>query len=247
MLAFEYVFTDDVIRHHRDNAFDRLGNIIVNRFDQLETLIEWRPRLCPCAVLKSLVECFVHANLPISQIDAPFFLNFVSCINLGIASDLPNSHQLRSPIIQRVVALRNSINAATSGNRSVSLMTDSLRKAGRAWLGICLATASQLHFWCLVHEVDHKSSTIANIVADTVLGLPMWRLIVWSIVADNTSNECAVLNPEFATSMQRVTGINVFRNPCLSHRGNLRTLGTKRAIPCDVWIDLISLRDGLTN
>jgi hypothetical protein len=90
-------------------------------------------------MLTLLVGYFVHGNLPISQIDAPFFQNFVSCVNPGIASDLPNSHKLRSAIIQRAVALRNSISDATSGNRFLGQMADSARRAGRARLGICLA------------------------------------------------------------------------------------------------------------
>jgi hypothetical protein len=165
--ALQNVFTVDVIRRHHDYAFDRLANMMVNRFDQLETLIERCPRLCQGTILKSLVEYFVHGNLPISQVDAPFFRNFVSCINPGIASDLPNSHQLGSAIIQQAVALRNSISAATSGRRFVNLMADGVRKAGCRSLGICFATASQLHFWRLAHEVDQKASTMANAVADT--------------------------------------------------------------------------------
>jgi hypothetical protein len=108
--------------------------MIVNRFDQLETLIDRRPRLCQGIMLKSLVEYFVHGNLPISEVDAPFFRNFVSCINPGVASDLPNMDQLTSAIVQRAVALRKSISAATSGSRFMGLRSDGVRKAGRAWL-----------------------------------------------------------------------------------------------------------------
>jgi hypothetical protein len=227
--------------------------MIVNRFDQLETSIERRPRLYPGAVLMSLVEHFVHGNFPISQVDAAFHRTFVSYINPGIASDLTNSHQPRSAIIQRAVALRNSVGAATSGSRFVSLMADGVRKAGRAWLGMRLVTAGQLHFWRLVHEVDQKVSTIANTLADTVLSVRMRRSIVCSIVTDNASNECAALNPECATSSQPVTGIDVLRTACLNHTGNLaigdflRLLGIKQATPCEVWTDMVGLRDGLTN
>jgi hypothetical protein len=43
-------------------------------------LIEQRPRLCPGAMLESLVEYCVHGNMPISQVDAPFFRKFISCV-----------------------------------------------------------------------------------------------------------------------------------------------------------------------
>jgi hypothetical protein len=181
MRALKNVFRLDVIRRHHGCAFDGLGNMIVNRFDQLETLIERCPRLCQGTMLKSLVEYFVHGNLPISQVDAPFFRTFVSCLNPGIANNLPNSHELRSTVIERAVALRNSIGVATSGSRFVSLMVDGMRKAGRAWLGICLDTASQMRFGRLVHDVDQNASTIAN----TVLDVRMPGLIVRSIVTDN--------------------------------------------------------------
>jgi hypothetical protein len=65
------------------------------------------------------------------------------------------------------------------------------------------------------------------------------------LVGGSQSRACA--------AVQRVTGINVFRTPCLSHAGNLanrdflRLLGTKQAIPCDVWTDMAGLRDGLTH
>jgi hypothetical protein len=169
------------------------------------------------------------------------------------ANVFPNSDQLRSPLMQRAVVLRNSISAATSGRRFVSLMVDIMRWAGRVWLGICLDTARQWHFWRLVHEVDQKASTKANTLADMVLDLRMHRLIVCSIVTDNASNECATLNPELATSVQRATGINVFRTSCLSHTGNLAVgdfltvLGTKHRTACDVRRDSFGLRDGLTN
>jgi hypothetical protein len=96
-------------------------------------------------------------------------------VNLVIASDPPNSHELRSTIMQRTVALRNSISAATSHRRFVSLMADGARKAGRAWLRICLTTANQLHFWRLVHDIDQKASTIANTLVDMVLDIRMRR------------------------------------------------------------------------
>jgi hypothetical protein len=138
-------------------------------------------------------------------------------------------------------------------NRFVSLMADGVREAGRAWLGICLDTANQLHFWRLVQEVDQKASMTANTVSGTVVDRRMPRLIVRSIVTGNASNECAALNPELGTSVQRLTGINVFRTACLSRTGNLavgdflRVLGTKQAIPCDVQTDMIGLRDTRTN
>jgi hypothetical protein len=102
--------------------------MIVNRLDQLETLIERRPRLC-------LIEYFVHGILPMSQVDVPFFRSFVSYVNPSIANDPPNLHQLRNTIIQRAVALRNCITPATSGSRFVSLIADGVRNAGCAWLG----------------------------------------------------------------------------------------------------------------
>jgi hypothetical protein len=68
-------------------------------------------------MLKSLVEYFVSSNLPISQVDAPFFQNVGSCIYRSIASDLPNSYKPRSAIIHRAVALHNCIGAATSGSQ----------------------------------------------------------------------------------------------------------------------------------
>jgi hypothetical protein len=128
------VFTLDVIRRDHDDAFDRLSKMIVNRFDQLETLIERRPELCPGTMLKSRVKHFVHGNLPISQVDAPLFQNLISFVNLGTAGDLPNSHQLMSAIAQRTIALRDSISAATSDRRFVSPMTDGVRTAdATAW------------------------------------------------------------------------------------------------------------------
>jgi hypothetical protein len=57
---------------------------------------------------------------------------------------------------------------------------------------------------------------MANAFAVTVLDFRMRRLIVCSIVTDTASNECAALNPGLATSVQRVTGINVFRTTCFS-------------------------------
>jgi hypothetical protein len=81
----------------------------------------------------------------------------------------------------------------------------------------------------------------------------MGRLIVCSIVADNASHECAAVKPELATLLQHVTGINVFTTACLSYTGNLavgaflKVLRTKQAISCDVWTDMVALRDGLTN
>jgi hypothetical protein len=173
MPALKNIFTLDVIRDDHDDAFDRLRNVIANRFDQLEILIKRHLGLCRGTMFTLLVKYFIHGNLPISQIEAPFFRNFLSCVNPGITSDLPTSHQLRSTIIQRAVALRNCICAATSGNRSMSLMADAVPKAGRAWLGICLTTANQLPFRRLVHEVDEKTSTIANTMADTVHDLRM--------------------------------------------------------------------------
>jgi hypothetical protein len=78
MPALKYLFTDDVLRHHRDHALDELGNMIVDRFDQLEKLIDRHPKLCPGITPKPLVEYFVQSNLPICQVDAPFFRKFVS-------------------------------------------------------------------------------------------------------------------------------------------------------------------------
>jgi hypothetical protein len=77
MPALKYIFTDDVIRHHRDDVFYRLGNMIVDRFDQLETSIERCPRLYQGTLVMLLVEIFVHGNFPISQVDVPFFRNSV--------------------------------------------------------------------------------------------------------------------------------------------------------------------------
>jgi hypothetical protein len=113
--------------------------------------------------------------MPISQIDALFFLNFVSCINPGIASDLSNSHELRSAVIQRAVALHNSISTATSGSRFMNSMADGVPKAARAWPGICLGTASQIHLRRLVHDIDQKAWTIAQSLTHTVLDLRMRR------------------------------------------------------------------------
>jgi hypothetical protein len=70
---------------------------------------------------------------------------------------------------------------------------------------------------------------------------------------ENASNECAALNLKIAVSVQRMTGINVFRTRCLSHKGNLavgdflRVLWTKQPTACDVWTEVVGLRDGLTN
>jgi hypothetical protein len=110
-----------------------------------------------------------------------------------------------------------------------------------------------LHFWRLVHKVNQKAASIANTLAHTVLDLRMGRFIVCSIVTDNASNECAVLNPELATSVERVKAVNGFSTTCVSHTGNLavgafwRVLGPKQATSCDVWTDMIGLLDGLTN
>jgi hypothetical protein len=100
----------------------------------LETLIDRRQRLCHGIMRKSLVEYFVHDNLPIPQVYLPFLWSFVSCDNPGIACDLPNSHRLKRAIIQRTIAPRNSIGAVTSGSRFVSQTADGVRKAARAWL-----------------------------------------------------------------------------------------------------------------
>jgi hypothetical protein len=110
-----------------------------------------------------------------------------------------------------------------------------------------------LHFLRLVHEVDQKATMMANTLADTVRDLRMRRFIVCSIVTDNSSNVGAALNPGRATSVQRVTGINVFGTQCLSDAGNLAVgnplafLETKQAIPCDLWPDMVGLRHELTN
>jgi hypothetical protein len=47
-------------------------------------------------------------------------------------------------------------------------MADGVRKVGRIWLGICLVATNYLFLWRLVHEMDHKASTIAATLANTI-------------------------------------------------------------------------------
>jgi hypothetical protein len=236
------VFTFDVIPYHRDQAFDTLRDMIINRFDQPETLIERRPKLRPGTMLKPLVEYFVQSNLPISQVDASLFRNCVSCINPGIASDLANSHQPRSAIILQAVAFRNSTSAATWGSWFASVMADGVRKAGRVWLGICFATASQLHFWRLVHGVDQRASTRANTLADTVLDVRVRRLMVCSIMTDNASNKLRLSIPALQHQCRALTHTGSF-----AVGDFLRVLGTKQATAWDVWTDIVGPCGGLTH
>jgi hypothetical protein len=77
----------------------------------------------------------------------------------------------------------------------VSHINPGIARDRRAWLGICFATARQLHFWGLVHEVDEKASTIANPLADTILDVRMQRLIMCSILKGNTSKGVRLSNP----------------------------------------------------
>jgi hypothetical protein len=84
---------------------------------------------------------------------------------------------------------------AVSSSHFVSLMADGVRKAGRRWLGICLATVETLSFWRLVDETDQKSASIADALAETIRDLQNRGFTVCFIVTDNASNECAVSNP----------------------------------------------------
>jgi hypothetical protein len=68
-------------------------------------------------------------------------------------------------------------------------MADEVQKAGRIWLGVCLATVENLYFWSLVDETDEKSATIADALAETVRDRQNRGFTVCSIVTDHASNE----------------------------------------------------------
>jgi hypothetical protein len=131
-------------------------------------------------------------------------------------------------------------------------MADGLRRAGRIWPGICLATVENLYFWRLVDETDQKSTTIADTLAEVVRDLQNRGFTVCSIVTDNASNECAAFNPAIATSIQHRTGVAVIRTTCLSHTthpalgGFLKSLGSARAVPYNVWKDMVAIRNALS-
>jgi hypothetical protein len=90
-------------------------------------------------LLDALVDSFVMENLPISHFDWQFFRAGLCRLDPMVTNHMPNVHQLRATILRRALALRQSVTVAASSSLFVSLMADGVRKAGRLWLGICLA------------------------------------------------------------------------------------------------------------
>jgi hypothetical protein len=76
---------------------------------------------------------------------------------------------------------------------------------------------------------------------------------MYCIITDNASNECATLNVDLARSVQHLTGIHFSRTPCLSHTANLTIwdfltiLGTEQVVSCDLWTDVVMLKEELTH
>jgi hypothetical protein len=120
-------------------------------------------------------------------------------------------------------------------------------------VGIFLATVENSYFWCLVDEVDQKSATIAYSLAETIRDLQDRGFTVCSIVTSNASNECVALNPKIATSVQRLTEVPVIRTHCMSHTTDLavgeflKSLCSARPVPCDVWKNMIAIRNELSS
>jgi hypothetical protein len=140
-----------------------------------------RPGPSPSDLLETLVDYFVMENLPISHVDGSFFRAGLCRMDPTVAIHRPNAHQLRAAILRRVLTLRQSVTVVTSSSPFMRLMVDGIRKAGRLWRGICLATVENLCFWRLVDDTDQKSATIADVLAGTVRDLQDGGFTVCSI------------------------------------------------------------------
>jgi hypothetical protein len=101
--------------------------------------------------------------------------------------------------------------------------------------------SNHVFVWPLFHEMNQWALTIAVTLADTINNLMMRSFGLCCIATGNTSKEVAALNPELAISVQKSTGVMVFRTSCLSQRTNLtvadflKWLGSNRTDSCDVW------------
>jgi hypothetical protein len=120
------------------------------------------------------------------------------------------------------------------------------------WLGIWPATVDNLSFWRLVDETGQKSVTMAAALGESVRDLQNCGFTLCSIVTGHASNECTALHPAIATSVQRRTGVAVIRTPCLSRTTNLavgdflKSPGSARAVPCNVWKNMVAIRNALS-
>jgi hypothetical protein len=221
-------------------------------FDPLQGLLGMRPGPSPSDLLESLVDYFVMENVPISLVDGQFFRSVLCQLDPPVANHMPNTHQLRPSRLRRGLVLRQSVTVAASSSLFMTLMADGVRNAGCIWPHISLATVENLCFWRLFNETGQKSATIADALAETIRDLQNRGFRICSIITDNASNDCAALDPAIATSVQRRTGVAVIRTLCLSHTTNLtiggflKSLGSARAIPCNVWKDMVTIRNRLS-
>jgi hypothetical protein len=66
-------------------------------------------------------------------------------------------------------------------------MADGVRKVGLIWLDICLATVENLCLRCLMDEIDQKSATSADALAEMVRDLQKGGFTIYLIVTNNAS------------------------------------------------------------
>jgi hypothetical protein len=86
---------------------------------------------------------------------------------------------------------------------------------------VCLCKGKRFRFWRIAEIQNQGAQKIAQCLSEVVRELNAKGFVVTSVVTDNASNERSALNEEHAYSIQRLTGVFVFRTPCLSHTANL--------------------------
>jgi hypothetical protein len=120
-----------------------LDEVISLWFDRWDRSLRRHPELSQADLLEVFVNHFVSGSLPISHVDAPFFRGFARQLNLIIAGDLPNSHELKSAILRQATVHCSSVTDTASHSRFVTLMAHGVWKGECAWSSVCLTTADK--------------------------------------------------------------------------------------------------------
>jgi hypothetical protein len=169
--------------------------------------------------IDSFVDLFARKNFPISLVGDHVLCHFLHDLNPFI--QIPTVSQLRVAIIDRANRIRSAFTPESQSSRYVNLLADGIRKIGHIWLGVCLYIEQKFHFWRILEMPNQTANSIAERLAEVVRELNAKGFIVTSVVTDNASSEKSALNEEHISSVQRLTGVFVFRTPCLSHSANL--------------------------
>jgi hypothetical protein len=161
-----------------------------------------------------MIEMFAHGNLSLNLATNPHFITFVHAIMPEFA--VPGDAEIRRLIVARVDEIRGSYQPGTEG-RFVTLMVDGVRRVGRCWVGVSIATTKAFPFWRLESLENQTADAIGSAIARVVGTLQNRGFIVCAVVTDNASNEKASLDPESSKSAQQRANVPLFRIPCLSH------------------------------